>query len=33
MARARKAALVLDRRGSRTLRKLYGRTPAAQLSS
>jgi hypothetical protein len=33
MAGVRKDALVLDRRGRRTLRKLYGRTPAAQLSS
>jgi hypothetical protein len=33
MDRVRKEALVLDRRGHRTLRKLYGRTPAARLSS
>jgi len=32
MTRVRKEALVLDRRGRRTLRTLYGRTPAAQLS-
>jgi hypothetical protein len=33
MIRVRKEALVVDRRGRQTLHKLYGRTPAAQLSS
>jgi hypothetical protein len=33
MARVRKQALVLDRRGRQTLGTLYGRTPPAQLSN